>query len=179
MTKDDYLAQVLIYMKKYGVINYQSYIDYYEEYIDDLIDNGLEETDLLKTLGTPKKLMLKILSDDDVQVKSPKRGIVTVALLLGIPVWAPMLLALFIIGLVLILTLGICTIVFGVSGIWTLIVFPIALVKIGIAYGLLQFGVSFIMLGASLLLEQITVTVVNGMLYAAQKMVAHKQIMRG
>lgn len=179
MTKEDYLAQMLVYMRKYGVINFQSYLDYYEEYLDDLLDNGLKEADLVKKLGTPKKLVLKILSDDDVQVKTPKRGIVTVALLLGVPVWAPLLLALLIIMLSIILTLVVCTVAFSISGFWTLIGFPIALIKIGFDYGLLQFGLSLGLLGAALLMEQATVAMINGAFYTAKRVFADKQIVRG
>ncbi|KRN99286.1 DUF1700 domain-containing protein [Companilactobacillus kimchiensis] len=155
MDKTDFLVDLQKRLKKYGVRNANDYIDYYSEYLDDLIENGMNAGEAISNIGGVEKVVLHILSDEDVEIPETKNRIKsTLFLTIALPIWGPILMAGYIILLAAIFAFFICTIAFIVSGLWIFLGSFVVIFKIGWTYALLQFGMSLILLGLGIICEQ-------------------------
>lgn len=155
MNKNDFLVQLQMKLGKYGITNSSQYVGYYSEYLDDLMENGYSEQDAVQKVGTPEKVLLSVLADNDVQIPKMTNRLQTILLLLGAPIWGPVMIAGYIILCALILTALICSIAFLIAGTWLLLGSIVVLIKIGVLNFLFQLGMSFLFIGLSVISEQL------------------------
>lgn len=155
MTKEEFLIELKIRLKKYGIANSDQYISYYSEFLDDLIEDGYTEKEAINKIGSPNKVILSILSDENVQIPKAKSKVKSALLLLGIPVWGPIMAAGYIILLALVFAVMICSIAFSLSGIWLLLGSLVVLLKNGILRFLFQLGTAFIFGGLGIVFWQL------------------------
>ncbi|HIY92892.1 DUF1700 domain-containing protein [Companilactobacillus sp. HBUAS56275] len=155
MNKEEFLVELKIQLKKYGITNSDQYISYYSEFLEDLIEDGYSEKEAIKKIGEPNKIILSILSDEDVQIPRAKSKIKSALLLMGIPIWGPIIAAGYIILLALVFAVMICSIAFSFSGIWLLLGSLIVLFKTGILNFLFQLGTALIFGGMGIIFWQL------------------------
>ncbi len=80
-------------------VDIQSLLDYYNEMINDLVEDGLSEEDAISQIGTPQEIAKQILTDTPIlklvkQKIAPKRRMSTleiVLLIVGSPIWLSLL----------------------------------------------------------------------------------------
>ena len=78
-------------------IEREKFITYYEEIIDDYMENGFEEEEVIDKIGNPKIIAKNILSEQDtVNIKVPltnSKVINMILLIIGFPLWGSLLFA--------------------------------------------------------------------------------------
>lgn len=156
MDKTGFLIDLEKNLKKYGVSNSDDYIEYYSEYLDDLIENGMSSEAAVNSVGGVKKILLSA----------------------SFPIWGPIVAALYIIALAIVFSLIICALAFMAAGLWTFLGSFIVIFKIGFTYALLQFGISLILLGLGILFEQFLIGF-SGAIYNLNRSLFKKFSSRG
>lgn len=159
-------------------------VDYYTEMIDDRVEDGMSEEDAVAALGSIDEIRSKILEEVPItkivkEKMTPKRSFGAgeiVLLVLGSPVWLPLLLA----GIIVILALYISfwSIIFSlyvadfsvfISGIAGLI---IAVIKPGGPFGALFYaGCGIALIGVSILLFFGFNQVTKGLLFISKMII--------
>lgn len=156
MDKTDFLIDLQKKLKRYGVKNANDYLDYYSEYLDDLIESGLTDMQAIDRVGGVQKVLLEILSDEDVVIpETSKKAMGNLFLALGLPLWGPLVAALYITVLGLIFALLVCALAFGVAGVWVLISSLVVVFQMNILYAMFQLGVALMLLGLGVIFEQL------------------------
>lgn len=129
-------------------------VEYYDEMINDFIEDGKSEEDAIRNLGDIDDILKQMKSEDDVIVmkKQSKKSMafITILLFLGFPLWGSLLATVFLLLLcvyVLLWCLPIVTIAIGFVGMMCFIVgifgsFPLFIQSISL--GMTQLGVSAI-----------------------------------
>ncbi|OTN75033.1 hypothetical protein A5886_000077 [Enterococcus sp. 8G7_MSG3316] len=115
------LAAELSYKTKPSEIH--QLIDYYDEMIDDLIEEGLSEEEAVTRLGNPKDLIKALQTEEEIVVEIPRRfhPLLYVILILGFPLWGSLLLAAILLMLSVLLVLWCGPLTTGLMGIATLL----------------------------------------------------------
>ena len=107
MTKNEFLAELRRRLADIPPKDLDSSIDYYAEMIDDRMDDGMTEEEAVRAMGTPDEAAKQVLSEIPLasllknRIK-PRRTLRTweiVLLILGAPVWLPLLAAAFAVSL--------------------------------------------------------------------------------
>ncbi|NVY96578.1 hypothetical protein HU830_05285 [Lactobacillus sp. DCY120] len=97
-------------------------MSYYEEYLDDLIDHGASEVQALEQIGSIPEIVATIASENkEVKVKRAN-PFSWMLILLGLPLWGPLLLGHLIVFASVIFSALACSLAFGFSGIWFLVI---------------------------------------------------------
>ena len=111
MTKLDFLMQLHSKLEKLPQDELEERLNFYSEMIDDRMEEGLSEADAIAAIGTVEEIAAQILADTSIikliktSAKARKfRTWEIVLLILGSPLWLPLLLS----GFVVILCLYIC-----------------------------------------------------------------------
>lgn len=129
-------------------------VEYYDEMINDFIEDGKSEEEAIQCLGDIDDILKQMKSDEEVVVmkKQSKKSmaLITVLLFLGFPLWGSLLAAVFLLLLsvyILLWCLPIITIAIGFVGMMCFIVgifgsFPLFIESISL--GITQLGVSAI-----------------------------------
>ena len=144
----------------------EKFINYYEEIIDDYLEDGLREDEVIEKIGNPKVIARNILSEQDhVDNKVPltnSKIINIILLILGFPLWGSLLLAglmLILSGLIIIwcipFTAGVSALGFFAAGLWSIVVSPFMMADV-LSVGVVQLGVGLGTLGVSFLLAMVT-----------------------
>lgn len=142
-------------------------VEYYNEVIDDRIEEGLSESEAVATLGPVEQIVPQILADvplpqlvrERIAKQRKLRAWEIVLLIVGAPLWFPLLLTgiiliftFFLVIWILIFTLYIIVLSFGLSGIASLVFSVIGFVSGDLTQGLLWLGTGLLMLGLTVLL---------------------------
>lgn len=141
-------------------------LSYYDELIDDRMEDGQGEEEAVASLGDPEQIVREILGEETEEQESKSTGRkvwLIVLLILGFPLWGTLLIA----GIVLLLCVYIClfipVIVLGALAIGFLLaailgavglpflVLDVGLMAGGLPAGLFQLGLSITLLGLSVL----------------------------
>ena len=101
MTKQAFLSKIAVGLDGLPQQDIDKTIDYYNEMIDDRIEDGMTEEEAVAAVGSAEEIVSQILSETSLPklVKArvtPKRGLKAweiVLLILGSPVWLPLLAA--------------------------------------------------------------------------------------
>lgn len=164
MDKTDFLVDLQKKLKRYGVKNANDYIDYYSEYLDDLIENGMSDYEAINKIGGLQKVLLEILSDENVVIpQTSKRAMGLLFLSLGLPLWGPVVAGIYIIILAVIFAFGVSALAFVVSGLWLFLGSFVVIFKLGLLYAGFQFGMALILLGLAVICEQLFLAMGNGL----------------
>lgn len=144
-------------------------ITYYNELINDYIEDGLPEEVAIAKLGNLQSIANEILLDNgktpNSRSSSGSKIFIAILLVLGFPLWGSILLAgallllsFYIILFCPILVFGICSIAFFGSSIVCIIVTPLIIME-NLAYSLVQLGVGIFLLGLSIVFACLTIQI--------------------
>jgi uncharacterized membrane protein len=184
MSKTEFIEQLRAALNGLSEEDLKKSVDYYEEMIDDRIEDGISEEEAISGLGSIDEIKSRILEDIPIRkiVKEkikPKRSLAgwEIALLvIGSPVWVPIVLSLIITGLslymsfwIIILSLYVTDLSLFLAGILGIV---LAFMQTnGFATGLFLSGIGVTLTGVSVLLffgfNQIT----KGMFILSKKFV--------
>lgn len=139
-------------------------LQYYDELIDDKVEDGQPEEQAVADLGDPEQVAREILGQEETAEKPTKRSAWWIVLLvLGCPLWGSLLLALLAVLLSVYLCLFVPTLVLGVLAVGFLaaailgvvgapfLVFDVGLLTGGLPAGLFQTGMAVALLGLAIL----------------------------
>ena len=101
MTKLEFISQLRTGLAGFPEKELEHYLEYYNEMIDDKIEDGMTEKKALASIGTPEEVIDKILEETPITTLAknrfkPKHKLSTTALVLiiaGSPVWVSLLAA--------------------------------------------------------------------------------------
>lgn len=115
MTKQEFISELSFRLENAGITNYINLVEYYDEMISDRIDAGMSEEEAVNELESidsivenaklelpVSKLIKEKVKDTKTKVKSSNiSGLVILLLVLGFPVWFPLLITFFSLALVI------------------------------------------------------------------------------
>ena len=160
MKKTEFLAILRQKLYQLPPRDVEQTIEYYSEMIDDYIESGYPEETAVAKMGSVNGIACQILSGVQKPAfgaygaqKQKKNGLVITLLILGFPVWFPLLVAVFCLLLtaaILIATLAMVlpwslVISFGASAVALLMATAIILTGEGIGAAVLVLGVAFVL----------------------------------
>lgn len=101
MNQHEFLSAVRARLARLPASDVERFLDYCREMIDDRMEDGLSEAEAIAAMGSPEYVASQFLMDagsvKPAANKAPRQGLKTwqiVLIVLGSPVWAPVLLAL-------------------------------------------------------------------------------------
>lgn len=158
------LRRELVLLKK---AERDKFINYYEEIIDDYMENGLTEEEVVEKIGNPKAIAKNILDEQDtVELKVPSTNskmINIILLILGFPLWGSLLFAglmLVFAGLIIVwcvpFTSGVSAIAFFAAGLFSIVATPFMMADV-LSVGVVQLGIGISSIGLSFLLAMVTI----------------------
>ena len=165
MNKTEFTEQLRAALKGLAEEDLKKSVDYYEEMIDDRMEDGIPEEEAVNGLGSIDEIKNKILKEIPIvnivkEKIKPKRGLAgwEIALLvIGSPVWVPIVLSLIITGLsiymtfwIIILSLYVTDLSLFLSGILGIV--AAFMQTNGFATGLFLSGIGITLTGVSVLL---------------------------
>lgn len=141
-------------------------IDYYDELIEDYIEEGYTEVDAVRRLGDFNQI-LKEIGVDHYESNRVKKQMIRLAIILGFPLWGSILLSIWcllfsvyiLIGCWPLIMFALCfsLIVVGIVGVFG----GLAIMSVTFFYGLFQLGLGLTFVGLSYYS-------INGLLYASK-----------
>ncbi len=168
MTKAEYLERLRACLGQMPPEEREKQLAYYEELLDDMLEDGLSEAEAASQLGAPETVASELMAEmpmaalvkSRVQAGGKPSALTVVLLVLGAPLWLPLLLAVFAVLLSLLITLwavglsvGIAVPAVGLAavalGVGTL--FGQAALPLLMAIGAIAGGAGLAILGALLL----------------------------
>ena len=185
MTKDEFLEQLSKNLSGLPKEEIDDRISFYDEMISDKVEDGFKEEDVVADLGSPDRVAREIIGDVPLRkiIKErvkPKRSLKAweiVLIILGFPIWFPLVLSLIIIflsGFIVIWSL-----------MFTIVVVDISFVTAGggakgvgfmtffnnsKSFGLFEFGVGVFAIGLGLLLVFFTKSIITSLVKVTKKM---------
>ncbi len=184
MNKQEFLEKIRNQLAGLSEDDIKKSIDYYTEMIEDRMEEGLTEEEAVKVMGRPEEVASQILMDTPfsklVKVKvKPKKSLSILSIILiilGSPVWLPLVVALFVIILSVYIVLWSVVLVFysvdlslAVGGISGLLASVMVMFNIDILCGVFTLGVAITCAGLSVLLFLGSNQVVKGILFLSRK----------
>ena len=159
MTKKVFIDEVRAKLKGLSEDEISKALEFYEEAIDDRMEEGLTEDQAVAAVGTPEEVADQILMDMPlgklVKAKSkPDRKYKVweiVLIILGFPIWFPLLLTAAILALTLMLVVAILVITFFIVVAVTFACIPLLFTG-GSSSLLLQFGLGLICMGLAVVM---------------------------
>ena len=166
MTRIEFLDELKNLIKDYPAEEAEKSIEYYGEMIDDRIEDGMSEEDAVKSLGDikdiAKEIEMPIKTIGKKKVKEKKEDKpptwVVVLLIIGFPVWAPLLLGLGITAFSLYIALWSIVLAFWavdaalfLAVIAGLLAIGITMIKGSMLSAIIYFGVTLVLIGLALL----------------------------
>ena len=140
-------------------------LSYYDELIDDRVEDGQSEEDAVESLGSPEQIAREILGEEEppVSTGTGRKVWMIILLVLGFPFWGSLLLAAAIVLMCVYIclflpafVLGVMTLAFlagaliGVVG-TPFLIWDVGLLTGGLPAGLFQLGMSVALLGLAVL----------------------------
>ena len=113
MTRAEYLERLRAALALMPAEEREAQLAYYEELFDDMLEDGMSEAEAAEHLGEPEAVAEELLAEipmttlvkNRVQAQGKPSALTVVLLVLGAPLWLPLLLSAFIILLSLLITL--------------------------------------------------------------------------
>lgn len=168
MTKQEFLYQLNEGLIRLNESEKEQFIHYYDELIEDYVEDGASEEEAVKKLGKPAQVASKILEEafeeGNIQPKKSINPLLVVLLILGFPLWGSLLLALILLilaGYIVIWCLPFSTGIFAVTGLAASlfsVLFSFFTLQDGISIAVTQLGVGIFVLGLSILSGLLTIT---------------------
>lgn len=140
-------------------------LSYYDELIDDRMEDGQSEEDAVESLGSPEQIAREILGEEEppVSTGTGRKVWLIILLVLGFPFWGSLLLAAAIVLLCVYICLFLPAFVLGVMALAFLagaligvvgtpfLIWDVGLLTGGLPAGLFQLGMSVALLGLAVL----------------------------
>lgn len=135
-------------------------LSYYDELIDDRVEDGQSEEEAVESLGSPEQIAREILGEEEPAPSTSKGRKVwlIVLLVLGFPLWGSLLLTAAILLLCVyiclflpVFLLGVMALAFLASALIGVVGTPFLIVDVGLPAGLFQLGMSVALLGLAVL----------------------------
>lgn len=169
------LADELAYEVKPSEIH--QLINYYDEIIQDLMEDGYSEIEAVAKLGSPRKLAKEAAGIQEVEIEIPRRfnPFVIVMLIIGFPLWGSLLLTAVLLLLsfyLVIWCVPFTTAVFGVTAVFAGIVSAVfsPLVMGGALFmGVTQLGIGTLFFGLGILSLVLTYSISGFFLRVTKK----------
>lgn len=171
MNKQEFLYQLKEGLIRLDESERDQFILYYDELIEDYIEDGAGEEEAVKKLGKPARIASKILEEafEERSFQPEKRTnpLMVGLLILGFPLWGSLLLALIAVILaayIVIWCLPFSTGLFAVVGLAVSIFSSVASIfalQDGVFIAVTQLGVSALILGLAILSGIATINMVN------------------
>lgn len=183
MNKTEFTEQLKSSLKGLSELDIKKSVDYYEEMIEDRIEDGMTEEEAVSALGSIDEIKSKILEEIPIakivkEKMRPKRALRAweiVLLILGSPVWVPVSAALIVVALVIylcfwviILCLYLTDLAVFLSGFAAIVVAFVQ--QNGFNTALFLVGGGIALIGAAILLFFGFTQVAKGMLFISKKM---------
>ena len=160
MNKQEFLAALARELEPLPREERERTLTYYGELIDDRLEDGQDEGEVIQSLGAPKAVAEELLGEEE-QPLAPNRGLrvwLVVLLVLGFPLWGSLLLTAALVLLCVFVCLYIPAFVLGVLALSLLagavlgaVGTPFLIADTGLAAGLFQLGLAVGMLGLAAL----------------------------
>lgn len=122
MTKQEFIERLKNELKNESYETVCQTLTYYEEMIDDLVEDGIDEKEAVSKLGSMNEILANINGQEVIEIKKMKKSTsitISVLLILGFPLWgalaaaaAMLLLSMFLV----IWCVPFVTVVVGISG---------------------------------------------------------------
>ncbi len=97
MSKEEFLGSLNRLLKSLGKSEREKSLSYYNEIIDDYMEDGYTEEEAVDQIGSPGQIAQEILEEQQTQMKTPMsrgmKGLIAVLLVLGFPLWGSLVLA--------------------------------------------------------------------------------------
>ena len=185
MTKDEFIDQLRKNLSGLPKEEIDDRISFYEEMIDDKIQDGYKEEDVIADLGSPDKVAREIIGDVPLRkiIKervTPKRSLKAweiVLIILGLPIWFPLVLAILIIflsGFIVIWSLMLSIVVIDISfvtaGGGAIGVGFMTFFNNSKSFGAFEFGIGIFAIGLGLLLVFFTKSIITALVKVTKKM---------
>ncbi len=182
MNKQEFTNQLTAALSGLSQEDIKKSVDFYVEMVDDRIEDGMSEEEAIAALGSIDEIRSRILEEIPIgkivkEKITPKRAFSAgeiVLLILGAPLWLPLLLAFIIVGLALYLTFWIIILalyvvdlsvfISGIAGIVAAIINPF-----GVGNKIFFAGCGIALLGAAVLLFFGFNQISKGMLFISKK----------
>lgn len=160
MNKQEFLAALARELEPLPREERERTLTYYGELIDDRLEDGQDEGEVIQSLGDPKAVAEELLGEEE-QPLAPNRGLrvwLVVLLVLGFPLWgsllvtaALVLLCVFVCLYIPVFTLGGLALGFLAGAVLGVAGTPFLIADTGLAAGLFQLGLAVGMLGLAAL----------------------------
>ena len=160
MNKQEFLAALARELEPLPREERYQTLNYYDELIDDRLEDGQEEEAVIQSLGDPKAVAQELLAGED-ELLVPNRGLrvwLIVLPVLGFPLWgsllvtaAVVLLCVFICLYIPVFTLGVLALSLLAGAVLGAVGTPFLIADTGLAAGLFQLGLAVGMLGLAAL----------------------------
>ena len=172
MTKQEYLDRIRLLLQSLPEEDRERSLAFYAESIDDRVEDGMSEEEAVASMENPEEAAKAILMDMPLptlvkaRVKTRrKRDVLEILLLvLGAPLWLPLLLTLLLLGLtvilvvwVLVLSLGAVALSLALAGLACLVGTVTVLASSGLPTLLLGPGAALVLAGLAILMGFVTV----------------------
>ena len=165
MNKESYLAQIRQLLQSLPEEDRERSLAFYTESIDDRIEDGMSEEEAVASMESPEEAAKAILMDMPIpklvkaRVKEKHMGALEIILLvLGFPLWFPLLLTVLILGLTvylvvwtLVLSLGAVALALGLSAVAGVVAAVYFIIKAGLPLFLLALGAALVLTGLAIL----------------------------
>lgn len=155
MNKKEFLKKMDYYLLVINDEERYRFVGYYEEMIEDYLENGLSEEEAIEKIGDPKQITKKILEEnEEMSFKiTPNNSTLKIIFVIALfPIWGSLLLTFYVI-------LGVVPLVILSSGLATAVIAcvsilgcPFVMIHYNIPAGIMQLGVGIICIGITLLL---------------------------
>lgn len=164
MRRDEFLSAAADRLRILPKEDAGKILDYFREMIEDRMEEGLDEETAVAALGSPEEAAARVLGEMPVPAlvkarlrsQRPLGGWTTALLILGSPVWLPLLLAvtatvamLYLTLWMLVLSLYLITAGFAISGIASLLGSAVQFFAVTPVSGLFVLGLGLVMTGLS------------------------------
>ena len=160
MNKQEFLAALARELEPLPREERERTLTYYGELIDDRLEDGQDEGEVIQSLGAPKAVAEELLGEEE-QPLAPNRGLrvwLVVLLVLGFPLWGSLLLTAAVMVLCVFLclflpafVLGVLALSFLAGAVLGVAGTPFLIADTGLAAGLFQLGLAIGMLGLAVL----------------------------
>ncbi len=185
MTKDEFIDQLRKNLSGLPKEEIDDRISFYEEMIDDKIQDGYKEEDVISDLGSPDKVAREIIGDVPLRkiIKervTPKRSLKAweiVLIILGFPIWFPLVLAILIIflsGFIVIWSLMLSIVVVDISfvtaGGGAIGVGFMTFFNSSKSFGIFEAGAGLLAIGIGLLLVFATKSIITALVKVTRRM---------
>ena len=182
MNKTEFTEQLRTSLNGLSELDIKKSVDYYEEMIEDRIEDGMSEEEAVSAMGSIDDIRAKILEEIPIakivkEKMKPKRALKVweiILLIIGSPVWLPILLCVIIVALVIYLCFWIVILCLYISDIAVFFSGFSAIIAAfvqenGFSTGMLFCGGGIALIGAAILLFFGFTEIAKGMLFVSKK----------